>query len=107
MTSLSDELGFLNRFAAQIKSGRQRRDGTLARRAGLYVQAARNAYERVRARVRGQAGATQMRRVLHANESCEDCVDYAAQGWVEIGALPMPGDGSQCGRRCLCTVEYR
>jgi len=47
------------------------------------------------------------RRVLHAKESCVSCVDYAAQGWVPLGTLPLPGQLSECGKYCACTEEVR
>lgn len=47
------------------------------------------------------------RRVLHAKESCVNCVDYAAQGWQPAGTLPLPGELSQCNKYCLCTLEVR
>lgn len=47
------------------------------------------------------------RRTLHARESCEDCISYAAQGWTPHGTLPLPGERSSCNKYCRCTMESR
>lgn len=47
------------------------------------------------------------RRFLGGSEHCEDCIAYAAEGWVPAGSLPAPGEGSVCGASCRCTIEVR
>lgn len=47
------------------------------------------------------------RRVLGGSEHCDDCIAYAAEGWVPAGSLPAPGEGSVCGASCRCTIEFR
>jgi hypothetical protein len=47
------------------------------------------------------------RRILHAQESCPDCIEYAAEGWTPQGTLPLPGEQSECGKYCRCTMEQR
>ncbi len=45
------------------------------------------------------------RRVTTALESCIDCIDIAAMGWVEIGLLPSIGS-TVCNGSCKCYFEY-
>lgn len=47
------------------------------------------------------------RRFLGGSEHCDDCIAYAAEGWVPAGSLPAPGEGSVCGASCRCTLETR
>lgn len=47
------------------------------------------------------------RRTLHAQESCNSCIDYAALSWQPLGSLPMIGEQSECGKYCRCTMETR
>jgi hypothetical protein len=47
------------------------------------------------------------RRRLGVAEHCRSCVDYAALGWVPLGELPLPGQGSICGTHCRCSLERR
>lgn len=100
---LRNEYGYLRRFAEQIARGEIPLDGRVVARSRLYAHAARVEYEQIRR----EAGIyTHERRVLHASESCEDCVEYAARGWRPIGTLPPIGD-SRCGVNCRCTFEFK
>lgn len=60
-----------------------------------------------RTQAKKSSGFRQERRILQAQESCPDCVDYAARGWVPVGSLPEPGQQSVCGANCRCYKEYR
>lgn len=97
---------YLRNFAAQIASGEQRLDGTLGRRAGLYVQAGRTTYHAQEREERRKRGATEERNVLHASDSCAGCLDADALGWVALGTLPLPGT-RLCKTNCRCSVETR
>lgn len=53
-------------------------------------------------------GQTMMMRVSRTDKrTCQDCRDYAAQGWVPIGSLPPPGQLCVCHDRCRCYIDYR
>jgi hypothetical protein len=104
--AIRSQYEYLRKFAAQIASGQQKLDGTLGRRAGLYIQASRGAYEETRRRDEAERGMDEERRVRHARDSCETCVTEAGKGWQAIGSLRQIGD-SQCLSRCRCTFEYR
>lgn len=54
------------------------------------------------------AGANQMRRLLGVTEDhCEECIQYAAQNWVAINTLPLPGQECSCFTNCKCSVITR
>ena len=53
-------------------------------------------------------GQKMMMRICRLDKrTCQDCRDYAAQGWVPIGTLPPPGQMCACHDRCRCYIEYR
>lgn len=100
------QLEFLRGFLDDIKGGKQKLNGNLLRRARMYGDAGRGAYEDMRGRLHGQSGYDEERRVLGIADHCPDCVDYAAMGWRPIGSLPPIGD-SVCRTNCHCGFEYR
>ena len=103
---LRDQYAYLDKWAADIASGKVPLDGRLAQRAKLYGNAARGTYEQERRAVGVEKGNTQEMRILHAKESCSDCIEYAALGWQPIGTLPQIGD-SVCRQNCACTFSYQ
>lgn len=100
------EFGYLAQFAQDVADGKLS-PAQIAARASLYSQHAQVSYWQANVSAKRQAGFTQERRVLGQAEHCPDCVGYAAEGWVPIGSLPAPGDGSVCRANCQCTKEYR
>ena len=102
---IADQLGYLQRYAAQLANGEIPLDGRLGRRSELYVEGARPHYQNTRLDSMRANGVTRARRILHATESCPDCIEYADHDWYPIDEMPAIGD-SACGSRCLCSVEY-
>lgn len=102
---LKYEYRHLEGFAQDIKAGKLS-EGQIIFRANMYADGARSAYYDGRTAAMGEAAYDLERRFLGAAEHCEDCLAYAAQGWVPIGSLPEPGDGSVCRNNCKCTKEY-
>lgn len=102
---LRKQYEFLRQFADDVASGRQRLDGKVRTRVVQYAKAARGWYFEVRRRLHGESA--EERRVLHGGDHCEDCVGYAARGWVRLGTLPRPGEASRCRNNCRCTMEFR
>lgn len=95
---------YLQAFAAGVDNGDIPKDGKLVERAAMYLAAPWASYQ---AELRVNASGMQERRVLDVGaENCSDCIDAAAQGWVEIGTLPAIGE-SQCLVRCACHFEYQ
>lgn len=96
---------YLQRFAAQIETGRQPLNGRVPARAAMYGKAGHVTYEEMRRRHARDRGLGRERRVLGYAEHCPDCVVYAARGWQPIGSLPRIGD-SRCLTNCMCHFEF-
>lgn len=97
---------YLHRFADQVRSGVQKRDGSLVRRAEMYPQAARATYheaERVEMEARGYR---EEKNIRYAGDSCGGCQSATAAGWAPIGTLPPVGS-RDCLGRCRCLIVYR
>lgn len=103
---IQQELTYLRQFAQDIAAGKLSA-AQIAARSALYSNHTQVSFWSARDAGQKQRGFTQERRVLGQAEHCVDCVGYAAQGWVPIGTLPSPGDGSVCRGNCQCTKEYR
>lgn len=114
---LKSEYAYLEKFAADIASGKQAvftidpetgariPDGRFMSRASMYAESGHGTLEASRRRGEQEAGAQWERRVLDDAENCADCVGYALEGWQPIGTLPDIGD-SQCLSMCRCVFEY-
>ena len=100
------EYAHINAFAQQIKEGKLSA-AQIAARAKQYANGPRTAFFDGVTAAKGEAGLTEERRVLNPAEHCPDCEGYAAVGWVPIGTLPEPGEGSRCYHNCRCHKEYR
>lgn len=103
---IRDQYAFLDGFAKEIANGDQPLDGTLTRRAVMYVDAGRGSYEAQRESIEREAGFLEERSVRHVSDSCGGCVREAARGWVEIGTLVPIGE-RDCLTNCRCTIERR
>lgn len=97
---------YLNNFAKDIASGKQKLNGAFLRRGRMYNDAARGTYEDMVKREAVKAGNNEERRIRHAKDSCMDCIAADSAGWQPIGTLPRIGD-SACRTNCRCTFEYR
>jgi hypothetical protein len=84
-----------------------------AARARMYINSAREAYERAQRRVADEAGYDEVRWVLDpAVENCDDCIAFDGLGWTTIADNAYsgcyPGSGcTQCLTNCACHFEYR
>jgi hypothetical protein len=103
---VKEQYQFLRNFANQIAEGTQAIDGRLLMRVEMYGEAARGTYEAMRLRSMMVAGMTQARRILGDADHCDDCLEFAADGWVPIDEVVEIGD-SVCTVRCHCEIEYR
>jgi hypothetical protein len=102
---IRDEYQYLQHFAEAIANGSQPMTGVVAR-AQQYGQAARSTFEGIRARDDLLRGMDEERNILHASESCQQCRDLAALGWVPIGSLPPVG-GRICRSNDRCSITRR
>lgn len=103
---IKQQYQFLQQFANDIASGKQKLDGTLLNRVNLYVEAARGTFEDMARRVAKIGGLTEERRILGPADHCSDCTTDANKSWQPIGTLPRIGD-SICLSNCHCTFDFR
>lgn len=107
--SLSHQRSYFQAFVTQIAGG-DLSEGEIRRRAQMYVNSARESYERAYKRSVIDTGRySEEKWNLNAGQNCGDCSDLAARGWVPIGELPtVPGaGGTQCLSGCNCYITYR
>lgn len=97
---------YLMRFAEQIASGEQPLNGRAITRAMMYSEAGRNTFHRVEREEMGVRGMTEERSILHANDSCEGCLEQADLEWQPLGEAAEIGE-RDCLTRCRCTMDYR
>ena len=100
------QYSYLNRFAADIASGRQNLDGTLLARSELYAQAGRATHRAAERRLATKRGLAEEKNLLGAADHCAGCLAETARGWVKIGTL-VPCGSRDCLVRCHCSLTYR
>ena len=105
-SQIKDQYKYLQNFANQIANGEQALDGRALVRAGMYGDAGRSTFEEMRRRSAIESGMDEGRRVLGSADHCDDCIEYASEGWMPAEDVPPIGD-SQCKTNCHCTIEYR
>ena len=89
----------------QIAEGKQRLDGTLAQRMGLYNEAARNTFYRSK-QANLKSEATHVRSIRSARDSCRQCLDLDRKIFrIDDASFPLPGQRI-CLTRCRCHLEY-
>lgn len=81
----------------------------IARRATMYINASREAFEKGQYQSIIAAGFIEVFWSLGIAEHCPDCLDQNTVGWRPIADLPFfPGQGStQCLTNCKCFLTYR
>ena len=82
----------------------------LQARITAYAGSARSLYYQIeRLNTQSSEGMTIIeRRILDPEaESCEDCIEYASQGWQPVGVLPVPGQDCECEHHCRCGLKQR
>ena len=100
------EYGYLNNFANEIASGKQRLDGTLTNRARLYGEQGRvTYYDSARATAK-KDGFIYERSIVTPGESCEECISEEKRNWQPMGAIIPIGD-RECLSNCNCYMEFR
>lgn len=103
--AIRQQLAFCGGFFADVVDGRQRRNGRLDARAGLYAGAARTTHTAITRRLAYEAGATYERNILGTHDNCRECGQQADLGWVPIGTLSAPGTRT-CLSNCSCTLSF-
>lgn len=100
------QYNWLDKFAADLASGKQPLNGRVMTRAKMYAKAGRGTFEEMQRRMMKVRGKAEERRVLGYAEHCAGCVEQAAQGWQPIGSLDPIG-AEECFTNCACRFEYR
>jgi len=100
------QYAFLQNFAIDIESGKQKLNGQFLRRAGMYADAGRGTGGDVQRIEANKNGLTEERRIRFPGDSCPTCIDQAKQGWQPLGTLNRIGD-SECRTNCRCVFEFR
>lgn len=103
---VKEQYKFLRGMAKDIKSGKQKLDGTLLSRVALYSQASRGVHEKVKERGAKFSGLTQSQSVLAPADHCSQCLSEAKRGWVPIGEN-IPIGQRICGPNCHCSLQFR
>ena len=71
-----------------------------------YINDGRTLYEAGRRESHADDGFTRERRIRTKTDSCNECIDYASQGWCDIGTLPDIGSDCSCTSNCGCKWEF-
>lgn len=101
-----EQYQYLRKFAREVASGKQPRDGRLGVRVAMYAQAGRQTYHAVDRLEQEARGMTEERSIKHAQDSCQECIAARDASWQPVGTLPLPGE-RECLTNCKCEMEYR
>lgn len=102
-----DQYDYIRNLSQEIADGTQALDGRLLVRADMYADASNGTYWEMTNRSYLAEGYTEGRRLLEPGaDHCDDCLEYASEGWMPIEDIPEIGN-SQCLTRCRCEIEYR
>lgn len=104
---IREQYDYLRNYAKEIADGTQALDGRALVRSDLYADAANGTYWEMSKRSFSADGYDEGRRILEAGaDHCDDCLEYASEGWMPIDDIPEIGN-SQCLTRCRCEIEFR
>lgn len=109
---LKEQYKYLSGFQAQIAGGNLT-EGQIRARARMYINSAREAFEKGNRDVALKWGADEMYWDIDTSvENCPDCITYNAMGWVKIEINPYDGNypgsgGTVCLTNCHCGIIYR
>lgn len=102
---------YLDDFRKAIESGALS-EAQIAARSKMYINSAREAFERGRAVAEKVAGNDEVSWHVTAVENCDDCLAFQAMGWQAVADDPYggayPGSGATaCVTNCQCYLDYR
>jgi hypothetical protein len=106
---LSEQYKHLDGFADDLEN---LSEAQIRARSRMYVHSSKEGFERAQKQVKIGAGAEEERWNLTDAENCQDCIDFAARGWVLIEDDVFdgcePGSGcTECLTNCMCFKTYR
>ena len=118
---IADQYRYLDDFAREIADGNLT-EGQIRRRSEMYINSAREAFERAKERAAKEAELNEVRWELDPSpevEHCEGepgCTELSEMGWQPVDPWPFvasgrethPGQGdTPCLTSCRCTTRYR
>lgn len=104
---LIEQYKWLDNFVNEMKVAMMSVDA-IYQRMKMYIDSAREAYERAVSFASKLIGVTQELWVLGRAEHCDDCIAFSDEGWQPIDYFPFPGQGkTACLTKCRCHKEYR
>lgn len=109
---IGEQYRYLNGFIDAIASG-DLSEAQITARAGMYINSAREAFEKANQKAQIAAGYDEVLWVMNIPaEHCPDCEEFAAMGWTKIADDAyggcVPGQGcTVCLTACQCHLEYR
>ena len=95
----------LRNFAEELRQGKIT-EAQFRSRVQMYVQGARNTFERGRTEAHSKSGYRWEKRKRTKTDSCPECISYEARSWQPINTLPNPGMECRCRARCGCFKEF-
>lgn len=97
---------YLDGFISDLKTGKQKLDGTLTRRAQMYIGAARETFYTSREKYAAIVGATHVASRLSPADHCTECVHFDGVFYL-IGDKNYKKPGRrQCRTGCKCYEVY-
>lgn len=109
---ISEQYKYLEGFYQEVLTGNLSPE-MIAARSDMYLNSAREAFERAQDRLASDLGYDEESwNVDPSVENCDDCLAFAAMGWVKAdddpygGAFPGSGD-TQCLTNCHCWIDHR
>ncbi len=109
---LGEQYKYLSGFADDIATG-ELTEAQIRARSMMYINSAREARERARARAVSKLDYDEEYWELNPHlENCDDCIEFNAMGWQLIADNPYkdayPGSGdTRCLTACGCEMFYR
>lgn len=107
---VGEQYKYLDGFAVDLAN---LSEGQIRARSRMYINSAREAYERAHGRVAEGLGFDEIAWIENpAAESCPDCDAFAEMGWQLVadnpygGAIPASGM-TECLSNCKCGLDYR
>ncbi len=102
---LKQQYKYLRGFSEDLLAGNLT-ESQARSRLQQYINDGRTLYEAGRREAHLTDNFTRERRIRTKADSCSECIDYAARGWVEIGTLPAIGSDCSCKSNCGCRWEF-
>ena len=103
---IREQYSYLQRFAQDIESGKQRLDGSLDRRAKMYIDAGRKSYYKALEAAIVQGRVTHIASVLNPADHCQECVELNGRWYRIDSGLYNPPGNRECRTNCKCSEKY-